>query len=85
MNYPRINVIWEDIISESEWSELPKVIEWAQDTKAGVVQSTGFLVYEDDSYIVIAQDWMPASPESFNGYTRIPKSVIKSSQSEDCD
>lgn len=72
----KVKVEWQDIISDSKWSE--EIKEVIDDFKNRICHTTGYLLYEDKDIIIIGFDVLfnEDKLEKFS-YTIIPKKPIK--------
>lgn len=80
-----VHVRWDDSMSDDgAWKSVNDVLEWDEELQS-TVESAGFLLYEDDNYIVIALSQVCLTEDAgFNetkvhGCLRIPKCSIKES------
>ena len=70
-----VYVIWEDIVStDSGWHSLDVVKDWV-DTQNSMVTQVGFLLREDENYIILMDSYFQDG--TLGAVTRIPRGVIK--------
>ena len=67
-----VRVTWEDtqFWGEDGWTKISDIGR----QPAYIIETAGFLVYEDEFYIVVAHDY---KEEKVENATKIPKAVVK--------
>ena len=70
---PRVEIHWQDIVSDSSWVESEKV---ANATPVDVV-SVGYIVKETDEHIVIAHSMIEKADQKSSDYTVIPWGCVR--------
>lgn len=68
-------IIWADTVGLNGWVDEAGMHDWASDNKNGEIQSVGFLVAEEDAYLVLAQSFNQVDV-SYGNLLRIPRSAI---------
>lgn len=68
-----VEVEWVDSISGSQWEEDFKPQEWRDET---LMRSVGYVVYEDDEYLMLAQSEKRKKGSSKAGIMAIPRVAI---------
>lgn len=68
--------MWEDIAQQDEtWSKIDSIQDWLRDKADSTVETTGYVIAEDDRNIIIAQEFIE-SDELFGNVSKIPKAII---------
>lgn len=77
VQYPPLVVVeWEDATNVATWEALSQVPVWANDGTQ-VCRSVGYLVYEDDTCLVLAaRVSLHTEPRQVGLFERIPKGCI---------
>jgi len=74
-NYKRVKIIWQDIVSSSDWTTLEKAKEqtfsWCEDT--------GYLLYKDQKKLIIfaSHSFDDDGTLTVGNTTVYPRSVVK--------
>ena len=74
-NYKRVKIIWQDIVSSSDWTTLEKAKEqtysWCEDT--------GYLLYKDQKKLIIfaSHNFDDDGTLTVGNTTVYPRSVVK--------
>ena len=74
-NYKRVKIIWQDIVSSSDWTTLEKAKEqtysWCEDT--------GYLLYKDQKKLIIfaSHSFDDDGTLTVGNTTTYPRSVVK--------
>jgi len=74
-NYKRVKIIWQDIVSSSDWTTLEKAKEqtysWCEDT--------GYLLYKDQKKLIIfaSHSFDDDGTLTVGNTTAYPRSVVK--------
>ena len=74
-NYKRVKIIWQDIVSNSEWTTLEKDKE---QTYSGF-EDTGYLLYKDQKKLIIfaSHSFDDDGTLTVGNTTVYPRSVVK--------
>lgn len=71
-------ITWEDISQSPEsWASASEVEDWYEDAGEALVDHAGFVIFEDNHNLLIADSYIE-SLELFGNVHKIPKSVIRS-------
>jgi hypothetical protein len=71
-----VKVEWVDISDESKWFELSEVEKWATTKFRERMISVGFLIFQNDNFIVVAADYYPTE-KMFNNLNMIPRTNVR--------
>ena len=72
--YKRVKIIWQDIVSNSEWMTLDK----AKDQTYSWCEDTGYLLYKDQKKLIIfASHSFDEETLTVGNTTVYPRSVVK--------
>lgn len=70
-------IVWEDITQNPEtWPSGADIRDWLADAADAFVEQVGYVLYEDDKILVIADSYIE-SLEVYGNVHKIPKSVIR--------
>lgn len=79
MKYKLVYIEWADSISSAQWYTYDDAIFWAKGP-AWIVKNVGWVLEENDKYILLAGSWTPQRGESvdqFGNIQKIPKTWIR--------
>jgi hypothetical protein len=69
-------IVWEDIIEHSDtWASEDSIQEFLLDKADAHVEQVGFVLAEDDRWLLLASSYAEAD-ETYSNVIKIPKTVI---------
>jgi hypothetical protein len=70
-------IVWEDIsVCDNTWADDSDLDKWFDDASDALVEQVGYVLYEDDRVVIMAESFIEAM-ELYGNVTKIPKSVIR--------
>jgi hypothetical protein len=75
-NYPKVEIFWNDAFSRYGWKDKAEFLEMA---KHGLTcKSTGYLVWKDKKYIILAHGLAEGENGDFQDLLAIPSGMVRS-------